>query len=412
MVTLSSIIVTLIILVVFIILARRFFRRSRRSRNIYHRSKAAKRVATSDAIVAVTAHNDNPDDPLVLVYNRPDIAIQPTYRDNIADRLHRGIIEATETDEIPRFVDAGRIIGVDFTPLATLAVGAIVADHVRRDGVDTIVANAQKIANDPQNVHDPTVIKQMRDQLTAIPERAHISRMTVASNISDEINRLVEVGEISHARANEARRVLQHMIEKGGTCMSYGNRHEADILRDAWGDAMNDETKKANIILGLADAISDGHVVCTNGRIARVLGANSTQVSTADLKAAAYAYAGSIYGGLGENFTANDVADGMRRVDEYVDGLREMPEEQRRLVREECRAVFADLDVDVAPQAPPTMNIPSHVEPMHLQTPETVTPSIPLESISTVSDVVPSPAPDVGSSSTPDMSAPSSDASA
>lgn len=355
MVTLYQIFIALTLLVIVIIIARRLMRPRRHPRRrIYKRSRAAAKVATDDLGTVLDAHAANPNDPLVLVYNRPDIATLPAYRDEVIDRIHRGIVEATDTEEIPRFVGAARVLGVDMTPIAAVAVGTITAAEVRRDGVDAVIARAQQIANDPQNVHDPAVIKQMNDQLAALPVTATLggndewrtaaAKKRITDSISAEISQMTKRGEISAARADDARRTMYHMIEKGGTCSSYGGRHEADILRDVW-NATEDTDRRGNIILGLADAVDDGHMVCTNGRIARVIGANTTQVTMTDLKAAAYSFAGQVYGGLGEKFTADDIRQGIARVDEYVQGLTDMPEEQRVLVREECRAVFADLEV-------------------------------------------------------------------
>ncbi len=379
MVTLYQIFISLTLLVIVILITRRLMRpRRHRRRRIYKRSRAAAKVATDDLGTVLDAHTANPDDPLVLVYNRPDIAALPAYRDEVIDRIHRGIVEATDTEEIPRFVGAARVLGVDMTPIAAVAVGTITAAEVRRDGVDAVIARAQQIANDPQNVHDPAVIKQMNDQLAALPVTATINEASLGSNdewrtsaakkriidsISADISRMTKSGEISVARADDARRAMYHMIEKGGTCSSYGGRHEADILRDVW-NATSDADRRGNIILGLADAIDDGHMVCTNGRIARVLGANTTQVTMTDLKAAAYSFAGQVYSGLGEKFTADDIRQGITRVDEYVQGLTDMPEEQRVLVREECRAVFADLEVPVVetPQQSSSSSSPATID--------------------------------------------------
>lgn len=340
MLSIPTIIMAIVaVIIIIIVIVRRFFGGHRR-RQVYKRAKAARVMATDDIDAVMAAHVENPDDPLVLIYNRPDVAQH--YRDDILTRLQDGIINAEETDEIPRFVDAGRLLGVDFAPVATATTARVATADVRRLGVPEIVARAQKIAEDPQNVHDPTVIKQMNDTLKEMDGVA-LSRQATRELILSRISELTKSGEISASRGDDAIRVLTRMMVDGGTCASYGDRHEADILCEAWAAAPT-ETHTANIISGLADAVSDGHVVCVNGRIARVLGANTTQVTSGDLKAAAYAYAGSVYAGLGDEPTKEDIAIGIGKVDTYVNDMTAMPEEQRRLVREECRAVFADLE--------------------------------------------------------------------
>jgi hypothetical protein len=337
--------VIIIMIIVIIVLLRKWGRWGRYGRwggygerDIYTRSTAARRVATDDAPTVIAEHIDNPDDALVLIYNRPDLA--DDFRDDILTRLQAGIINAEGTAEIPRFVDAGRLLGVDFMPIATEVTARVAVDDVRRLGATDVIARGMKVAEDPQNVHDPSVIKQMNDTLDALESPVVMSTQEVKMEINKKIDSLIEAGEITRLRGDDARCVLVKMIEDGGTCTSYGGRHEADILSEAW-SATKSDTQKENIILGLADSMDDGHVVCVNGRIARVIGANTTQVTSGDLKAAAYAYAGSIYSSLGDD--PADIISAMAKVDEYVNGLTMMPEDQRALVREECRAVFADV---------------------------------------------------------------------
>lgn len=351
------ILVTLFALVVVIVLIRRFFRRRR------CRTRATKKIATDDAATVMNAHFSNPSDPLVLIHNRPDIA--PLYRDEIISRLRDGIIAAqdmTDVEEIPRYVDAGRQLGVDLLPLAADVTRVVTRDVVRRDGVEAILD--YKVAADPQNVHDPSVIRQMNKTLTSIAT-ADTPISTIKQDILAEIDKMERKKEISSARANDARMALETMVEKNATCSSYGGRHEASILADTWEDAKkySGDTRTGNIILGLADSMNGSSTVCVNGRIARIIGANSVQVSTGDLKAAAYSYAGKLYTDLGDAPTAEKIQDALGALDTYIAEMNDMPEDQRTIVREECRAVFADIETPSIEAPHHTSSTPPDPEP-------------------------------------------------
>jgi len=74
--------------------------------------------------------------------------------------------------------------------------------------------------------------------------------------------------------------------------------------------------------------------VCMNGRIARVLGANTTQASSAELKSAVYSYAGKVMNSSGD----------FREVVKYINDIEQFTDSQKNILVNECKSVFDDLN--------------------------------------------------------------------
>lgn len=316
------------------------------------------KTATDSAKEVLTEHMQNPKDPLVLAYNRPDLLLNnPILRRDVTARMHRTIMDEhfDDIEMLERIVNINEEFDLDRN--IAVAAPAIAARTAVGKTFDDRLANIAKIADDPQNVHDPSVIKQLNDTLNATAtvgnQEDHYGsqlsgpkRMQLKGSIENTINQLVSSGEISQERANAARIVATKMINSSDTCSSYNGRRENEIFDTTWHSA-DTADKRHNFILGLADSHTGGSsTVCMNGRLARIIGANSIQASSADLKSSVYSYAGKIMN-EGRPFA---------EVERYINDIQDMANSQKTMLIAECRAVFDENDIpDIGPSSGPAV---------------------------------------------------------
>lgn len=358
-------------------------KKKKKKRKYY--KKAHVKIKTDNHKQVIDAHIEQEDDPLVVAYNAPELVINnSTLRADIRRRMINAINNAEGPDDIEtleRIVNINEEldIGDEIMPLAVQAVHRVAA---RVDNFRDLENN--NVQDDPQNVHDPSVIKQLRDELYGI-NITNSSSADIAADITNNVNRLKESGEISAARANDALRVANTMLSSTGTCSSYDGRRESDILRNVWADINDSPDKIHNLILGLADSATESGTVCMNGRIARVIGANTSAVSQTDIKSAVYNYAGKIMNEGG----------GYDSVLKYINDIDSLPESQKIILREECKTVFDDIQPEASiPQS-------SSSTPLSLSTPlSSSTPSSDIQS--SVTPIIEQ----VQSTSTPESSQP------
>ena len=351
-----------VVILVFVILFVRFTRRrtlnrkwTRPTRDL---KKESMKVSTDDSMETMTAHMRDLNDPLVLVYNRPDIVMNnAAIRADVVDRMKRTIMDEhfDDLEILERIVNINEDLDLD-PEIGAQAIEAATRIGYNRqtarnnDPVRTFEARAVDVTrqmDDPQNVHDPTVIKQLNDQLHDMDHRVNDERrrnrndgagadmndIDNMTDITEFVDRMKESGDISNQRSMEALKAARKMINSQDTCTSYSGRVESEIFKTAWNSAKSYD-ERHNIILGLADSTTHEGTVCMNGRIARVLGANTVQATGPEIKSAIYSYAGKIM---------ND-GGAFNLVEQYIDDIKTMPDSQKELVKAECRAVFDDND--------------------------------------------------------------------
>lgn len=307
------------------------------------RKKKYNKIASSNLSEIIRAHNEDKNDPLVLAYNRPDILLVSTEaREEVTQRMNNAIQGANfeDIELIERIVQINEELDLDDT-LMQRARGTI--NRISRTGptFEARAINVQRLMDDSQNVHDPAVTKELNKTLEGMNPNDYFSlddpnvmRNESMQKINETIQEMVTRGEITKSRGDDARRIASKMINSNDTCTTYNSRGESEILMTTWNNA-NSHDERHNIVLGLADSISGpSGSVCINGRIARILGANTTQVSTAELKTAVYNYAGKI---MSENGPFSDV-------EKYINDISSMSDTQKELLREECKAVFDEQD--------------------------------------------------------------------
>jgi len=336
--------ITIIIVVIYFFAKAISHRKKRNSRRRPHkyRNRGYSTIASDDIQTIYEAHVNDQSDPLVAVYNRPDIvAKDEVLRQDIARRM-RATIMADSFDDIEmleRIVQINEDLDLDdnitrIAPMIAARVG-----HVNNVNFTVRANDAMRLVDDPQNVHDPVVIKELNSVLKEYSgEYTGSYNYAIDGNVAPDVNativKMVNMGEISESRANDAKRVMSKMISSNDTCSSYSNRRESEIFQTAW-SAANTYDKKYNIILGLADSVSGpSGTVCMNGRIARVLGANTTQASSAELKSAVYSYAGKVMNSSGD----------FREVVKYINDIEQFTDSQKNILVNECKSVFDDLN--------------------------------------------------------------------
>lgn len=343
-------IIIAIVVIIFVILFVRFTRRRALNRKwtrpVRSLKKESMKVSTDDSMETMTAHMRDLDDPLVLVYNRPDIVMNnAALRADVIDRMKRTIMDEhfDDLEILERIVNINEDLDLD-PEIGTQALEAATRIGQRqtvREPARTFEVRAVDVTrqmDDPQNVHDPVVIKQLNDQLHDMDSRRNVKRNDGTDNndlvdIKEFVDRMKESGDISDKRSMEALKAASKMINSHDTCTSYSGRVESEIFKTAWNSAKSYD-ERHNIILGLADSTTHEGTVCMNGRIARVLGANTVQATGPEIKSAIYSYAGKIM---------ND-GGAFNLVEQYIDDIKTMPDSQKELVKAECRAVFEDND--------------------------------------------------------------------
>lgn len=345
------IIVVIVLVVILIIMHRRKNKGTRSKRN---KKRSYMKTATDSAKEVFAEHMKNPQDPLVLAYNRPDLlATNPILRRDVTARMHRTIMDEhfDDIEMLERIVNINEEFDLDRN--IAVAAPAIAARTAVGRTFDDRLRDIAKIADDPQNVHDPSIIKQLNETLIntspvisgggALPNS---QRAQLKTSVDNTIDDLLRRGEISDSRANAARIVATKMINSSDTCSSYNGRHENEIFNTTW-SAADTADKRHNFILGLADSHTGGaSTVCMNGRLARIIGANSMQASSADLKSSVYSYAGKIMN-EGRPFA---------EVEHYINEIQDMPMSQKTMLISECRAVFDENDLpDIGPSPGPAV---------------------------------------------------------
>ena len=132
----------------------------------------------------------------------------------------------------------------------------------------------QTIYNDKQNVHDHGVTQSMRKTLHDIRKNGH-SVDDPCTVVEEAVLQNESLSDAEKVRALSVLDSMQHnsAYEHSGIGMS-----EADALGLVWGKIQSMEGQlrtntSETLMKQLASAIENGHVVCSSGKVARVVGA-------------------------------------------------------------------------------------------------------------------------------------------
>lgn len=148
----------------------------------------------------------------------------------------------------------------------------------RKEFVDEYIENSQAHVNDPQNVHDPSVIKNLNETASKLQltERKKVSIEDTLDEIKEHIRR--NAGKLGEANAVKANRTLETMSKVNAFISSYG-MHEEYILKCVWDrsylqeNAPNADKMRMAVARALADCVEHDAVVCSTGRASQMLGA-------------------------------------------------------------------------------------------------------------------------------------------
>jgi len=124
--------------------------------------------------------------------------------------------------------------------------------------------------NNAQSAHDHAVVKGVKEAITAL--KTTVPRTKRQQNIQQSIQEAKEYARNNFklSQALDAIRVMETIHTHGGEQTSYGGS-EWEVFSLMWDKIRNDDDKKRNFIIELASAIENGMVVCTGGRIGRMV---------------------------------------------------------------------------------------------------------------------------------------------
>lgn len=142
--------------------------------------------------------------------------------------------------------------------------------------LDMAPAAAPAYASDSQNVHDHSVVRTMKKNIDRLYEDTKEARPIDTSRAKEQVrNAILEQGGLSETEKYNALEVLDNLTSS--THSAYG-RSEADVLKMVWNKigATDDPGQRNNLkeMLGrqLASGIENGLVVCSTGKIGRLMG--------------------------------------------------------------------------------------------------------------------------------------------
>lgn len=141
---------------------------------------------------------------------------------------------------------------------------------------DNIMHVPTQIKNDPQNVHETSVVKGITKSISNLQKNidTHIKLEKATHDIRDYINN----AQIDEQKKKNAIKTLDACEKNISPLMSSGV-NDSEVLRLVWSrihhkenaDRQND--LKNNLVTALADSVERGSVVCATGRVSHIIGA-------------------------------------------------------------------------------------------------------------------------------------------
>ncbi len=132
--------------------------------------------------------------------------------------------------------------------------------------------NNNEIRNDPQNVHDTTVVQSSKNSLNNL-EKSTLITIPIHQTLIDIRKKINNIKDPK--KRNDATKTLD-TIEQTNSHISSINKNELDVVNIIWNRINsnvhnNKEDLKDNLINELASAVEDNNVVCSQGRYNRVI---------------------------------------------------------------------------------------------------------------------------------------------
>jgi NAD(P)-dependent dehydrogenase (short-subunit alcohol dehydrogenase family) len=130
------------------------------------------------------------------------------------------------------------------------------------------------IASDGQNVHDHSVVQALRRNIRRLmTPAADVVTGVARGDVKDEVRRAIR----STALAEGDKRHALEVLEDLGTSVHSGlGVSEVGVLKTVW-DKVQRSSRREDLVemlaRQLASGVEDGHVVCSTGKMARIMGA-------------------------------------------------------------------------------------------------------------------------------------------
>jgi len=144
----------------------------------------------------------------------------------------------------------------------------------KADAAAAYFEDAVEWTDDPQNVHDSAMNRDLNDTLQRLKNEPVFSASSPAKCISEARAEINSMGDKN--AADNAKRVLTR-IESGSRISTFGGAAEDEIFALVWNRCRHPANAAAaadmreSILDALADSVEHGSVVCANGRSARLL---------------------------------------------------------------------------------------------------------------------------------------------
>lgn len=229
--------------------------------------------------VAATRAAEGYLDTITQLALQPDIAFHADDDLDINFMLHRmEDFVIREGDDVPavrrlavNLDTAGPAIRANV--LQARQVEAVAQAETPREAVENVIQSAIKYTDDPQNVHDSKVNRDLNATYRILRADEAAPRIEPTAAITSARK------YIEHLRDGEKRRKALQTLERiaEGNYISTYNDTEDNIFAEVWRRSIHPRNRdsaddiKMMIVESLADAVENDGVVCINGRCSRML---------------------------------------------------------------------------------------------------------------------------------------------
>ena len=249
----------------------------------------------------------------------------PTFQVRNIHRLYNTIYDKKEIDwfeyhQVETFKDRNGLTNSDPQVIVVDPAETNREDDVIREDVPVVIVPEIVYTNDPQNVHDSSVNEQVRKAIDILYSESN-------RDGRQEIFKEIE----SHDPLFDFNLVLQSIRDS-----KHESINETEVLGMIWDRSKDNENLREAIILGIKDMkTGEGGVVCSSGRISRMIGSLTLLDSNPELS----------NGFVTTEFIKNDILEKSAKiVDECLERIKDN-KEYTDLVKEYA----GDTTVSVSP---------------------------------------------------------------
>jgi hypothetical protein len=131
-------------------------------------------------------------------------------------------------------------------------------------------ADTGTIRIDSQNVHDHSVTKTMKRNLDVLKKDVSNAGNADPADIKERVRHVIlEQDDVSQEHKYEALMTLDSLSDR---VHSSFNTSEVDVLNIVWSKVKDRDDLKNMLVRQLASGVEHGHVVCSTGKISRMVG--------------------------------------------------------------------------------------------------------------------------------------------